>query len=154
MGIQTWIRKIRKKREFKRAVEKGKQQKKSGTISVPTTSGTISVPTTSTIAETYTTKTITPRGGGGGGGGNGRGGGGRAPTPAPKPPQQIDITQEGNVKVGDITYHGSSVVPFSGGKTANQLQREAFIRARELGVTKRGTYYATLPIHQFKGKEN
>jgi len=87
VGIQTWYRKWKSKRELKKAVEKGKQQESTGTTSVPTTSGTISVPTTSTIAETYTSPTRTYSGGGGGSSTRTT-----TPTPSPTPSSTPTLT--------------------------------------------------------------
>ena len=66
-------------------------------------------------------------------------------------PSKIDVLRSGGVKVGGTTYIGKAIVPFSGGKTANQIQTETFTQARrELPGVKRGGYTASIPIEDKK----
>lgn len=65
MGIQTWIKRWKRKRSQTAAITKGEQLTSSGQVRVSTTSGYISVPKTSPLVS----------GGGGGGGSGGSGGG-------------------------------------------------------------------------------
>jgi len=63
--------------------------------------------------------------------------------------QQIQVLSSGGVKVDKITYVGKAVVPYSGGKTANQLQRETMVKARKQFKDSRigrGQFSAKIPI--------
>jgi len=61
----------------------------------------------------------------------------------------------GGVKVGGVTYSGKAVVPYSGGKTANQINNEMFESAREeYGKDiKRGGYTYKIPFKKPGDKE-
>ena len=60
-------------------------------------------------------------------------------------PTEMQVLASGGVKVGGVTYIGKSVVPFTGGRSANQLRRDLQVKATEKGY-KLGRWSATIPI--------
>ena len=85
------------------------------------TGASISIPTTKTTTTTTS------------------GGGGSSSTKD----QTIEVLKGGGIKVGGVTSYGKALVGDTR-KTANQIQQETFEEARRQGITKRGTYSATI----------
>jgi len=70
----------------------------------------------------------------------------KTPTPSPT---EIKVLLKGGVKVGGTTYIGKAVVPYSEGKTANQLRRDMLFKAREKYPDTKigfGQFSGTIPI--------
>lgn len=67
------------------------------------------------------------------------------------PPETVTATVQagGGVKVGDVTYYGQATIPYIG-KTANQLEQEAFEEAKAQGITRGGSYKYTT-VYQKSG---
>lgn len=60
------------------------------------------------------------------------------------------ILANGTVQVNGVNYRGNTFIS-SLGKTANELQREAFRSAREQGITKKGTYNIDYSLVDYSG---
>jgi len=70
-----------------------------------------------------------------------------------KKQNEIKVLSSGGVRVGGVTHIGESIVSGTGGKTANQIQNEWWKKAREQGITKRGTYSVDLPSDYYVPKK-
>ena len=73
-------------------------------------------------------------------------------TPSGVPTELIVQARGGGVRVGQRTFIGKAEVPYTSGKTANQLRAEIQREARARGF-KRGGFKATIPIVSFEQKE-
>jgi len=117
--------------------------------SAPSSSSSNSSSSNSTSSNSTSSNSSSSSSGGSSRSGGGSSSGSSTPTPTPTPvPTEINVLKSGGVRVGKVTYIGNAVVPFTDGKTANQIQQETFRQARSQGITKRGTYSATIPINQ------
>jgi len=63
------------------------------------------------------------------------------------------VQASGGVKVGGSTYIGKAIVPFSGGKTANQIRAEEQRKATQLGYGGYGRWSSAIPIEKEKTTE-
>jgi len=67
-------------------------------------------------------------------------------------PSNIKVNVGGGISVGSVTYVGKAVVPGTGGLTANQVNRNIFKEAQKQGITRGGSYSASIPSSYFTGE--